>query len=917
MALKDLQSNLAYFGKIPKSKLTGRHVQVQPDQESSYGTYAPDVTPIDNTPTPTNPSGRHVNYNVQLSTPLNPFGRHNNTQKDLSAAADPIGRHDNTQKDLSLPGDTIGRHEQSPFEALPSANTDLSATSPELTNGYTPNDSINDTKFSYNDDLTVSTEIKGYGNDGAFSTFRTSISADGFIHNAGDAKRLSQLGGGTTFPIGPEGQVHEFDKVRLGFSPDVKYGDAYGVNSNTPRAGLMKTYLDTSPIDDMYNKLNLRDDSHDPFGYAKPPFILRGIQRKDNSDTQLWGLGDSTAGLISSTLDLPRGGVLTSAERAITDAVRIGKFLIRPNGITFLAKQFGLQLMNPNTEGVSGKANPLGVHKIYDPLSSIANSIGGFLGLRTDRIFPPIVKSPLTTYEEVLKARQVLDKETSSNRLIQLKAELLPGEGDNPKVLFNTSLPSFGGQEISILSGKTGPGSLLGIGTTSITKADIDTSLKGQYGQGSAPAAGRWYSFQDKEARRDTYGSPYLGTIINAIDWKSGDATVEDVIGGDKNESYLMWTNLASLMQDSKSDPPFEIFRVNSRNGQLGYRGGGASQNEGAHKSTWKTNDYDQLEAMALERSDGSILTHDFRTTEGTGNDVTVNEYDRTEANNPLVTKTTENIPNKGHIDVSRHDKAFNAGGINVRSDAEGTEITDQTIQAYKTLAYPDLTKPDGEIRKTFKEDDNYEADNLLLNRASYRDYNPGTRESTGDPIQSFVGSEGPSDLIKFSFQALRTDDQLDSPSGLPIQFRAYINALNDSFAPGWSENNDQGRADAKIMLESWARTISVDFLVPMHSKSDLDGVWTKLDEMAKLTYPVYASSGFAGTYVKVTIGDLYVGVPMYVQDLSYDWDNETPWELEDGKQVPYYTNVNMTFGWIGAQRPSYEGNVFSLNGVT
>jgi hypothetical protein len=55
----------------------------------------------------------------------------------------------------------------------------------------------------------------------------------------------------------------------------------------------------------------------------------------------------------------------------------------------------------------------------------------------------------------------------------------------------------------------------------------------------------------------------------------------------------------------------------------------------------------------------------------------------------------------------------------------------------------------------------------------------------------------------------------------------------------------------------------------------------------------------------------------MYVQDLSYDWDNETPWEIVDGQQVPYYTNVSMTLGWIGAQRPSFEGKAFSLNGVT
>jgi hypothetical protein len=55
----------------------------------------------------------------------------------------------------------------------------------------------------------------------------------------------------------------------------------------------------------------------------------------------------------------------------------------------------------------------------------------------------------------------------------------------------------------------------------------------------------------------------------------------------------------------------------------------------------------------------------------------------------------------------------------------------------------------------------------------------------------------------------------------------------------------------------------------------------------------------------------------MYVTDLGYEWDNETPWEIDSGKQVPLYTNVNMTLGWIGIQRPEYNGNVFSLNGVT
>ena len=175
------------------------------------------------------------------------------------------------------------------------------------------------------------------------------------------------------------------------------------------------------------------------------------------------------------------------------------------------------------------------------------------------------------------------------------------------------------------------------------------------------------------------------------------------------------------------------------------------------------------------------------------------------------------------------------------------------------------------------------------------------------------------SDLINFKFQALRTTDTLDKPTEEPIIFRAYINSINDSFAPSWNENNDQERADAKIMLESWSRSISLDFVVPVHSKGELQNCWAKLEQLAKLTYPVYpeGGSGFTGTYCKTTIGDLYKGEAMYVTDLSYDWDNETPWELTSGEQLPFYTNVSMTLGWIGKHRPDINTHVFTYNATT
>ena len=63
-----------------------------------------------------------------------------------------------------------------------------------------------------------------------------------------------------------------------------------------------------------------------------------------------------TGGLI-------RGGAATHVERNLTDLVRITKFLITPKGISFIAKQVGLQLSNPRIDKPSRSmmrpANPL------------------------------------------------------------------------------------------------------------------------------------------------------------------------------------------------------------------------------------------------------------------------------------------------------------------------------------------------------------------------------------------------------------------------------------------------------------------------------------------------------------------------------------------------------------------------------
>ena len=85
--------------------------------------------------------------------------------------------------------------------------------------------SSKDTKFVSNkNDLTISVDPRGFSDEGRQETFAKRISANSFnLRDQGTSRRIQQLGTGTKFPIGPKGQVHEFDKFRGGFSEYNKY----------------------------------------------------------------------------------------------------------------------------------------------------------------------------------------------------------------------------------------------------------------------------------------------------------------------------------------------------------------------------------------------------------------------------------------------------------------------------------------------------------------------------------------------------------------------------------------------------------------------------------------------------------------------------------------------------------------------
>jgi hypothetical protein len=186
-----------------------------------------------------------------------------------------------------------------------------------------------------------------------------------------------------------------------------------------------------------------------------------------------------------------------------------------------------------------------------------------------------------------------------------------------------------------------------------------------------------------------------------------------------------------------------------------------------------------------------------------------------------------------------------------------------------------------------------------LYGYTSYRNLDRSNTTNGAAP-DKFMRGEHDRDIISFSIGG--------------IKFRAYIDSISDNFSPQWNEANDQGRADPKVMLGSFTRTISVSFKVVATSRADLGSVYDKLKSLARLTMPKYGGGGFTGDFVQLTIGNLYRNEYGYITGLSYDWDNESPWEIDEGIELPLYTNVTLDFTYIGNTRMSNKHNVFNYN---
>jgi hypothetical protein len=620
-------------------------------------------------------------------------------------------------------------------------------------------------------------------------------------------------------------------------------------------------------------------------------------------DTQ--GGGDSGQPYIKKTIPrsfvgasedfLLRGGI-NAVTDSLTDVARLAKMFTdtkSPNGLLFIAKQQLLSRTAVRTQ-TSGVLN----EGVYNPLSTLAQAgVVAFGGHLNKQGINPFAQTGAYAENDRLYTTRIknynqewLNSPDGSlkNRLFALYESKI--QNNEIGGFAKTNNISNSPTEILLYTG--GPGSILGIGNTSIRFADQRTGKNN-----NKPITGRltWTPNQSINREFNTLiGIETSKGASKAYATTNGLTLDNDVIDGTRvynsavglnaklfnplADSPITWTpKLEQTKPDrilplglttetyifenpEKNDPIFNSIVTGSFNYQLN-----------RESSVYKSG---SLNNTDLIYANGSVTFSQKQILENPYGDSNGNEGKKTGAPTlhdfRKILRDNPNIPNQykeqgkkngslAQAPTYNGDKAYehrvNIGGKNNLGPGNST---------LKNLSSYASGSGIGPIDKI----------NAL---PIYR---------SGNVTNDFVKN----DLVKFRIAVIDNN----SPNFKTfIHFRAFIDSMSDSYNATWNGFNYLGRSEQFYNYGGFTRTVSLSWTVSAQSKQELIPMYKKLNYLASSLTGDYSDNGYMrGNLVQLTIGGYLYEQPGIITSLTYDVPTESPWEIGINDEGGFDSNV-------------------------
>lgn len=188
----------------------------------------------------------------------------------------------------------------------------------------------------------------------------------------------------------------------------------------------------------------------------------------------------------------------------------------------------------------------------------------------------------------------------------------------------------------------------------------------------------------------------------------------------------------------------------------------------------------------------------------------------------------------------------------------------------------------------------------ILVNETKRIDYNklvptPDTKTATNP------------DIINFAFQVNKPNEPI-------VQFRAFLSSLKQTVKPEFSEQKYIGRTERFVSYSGAKRSATLSFNVVAFSQQELDAVWTKINYLTGLAFPLGVSnSGFMiPPLFKISLGLIYDAQPCYIENLDFDLIDENI-TFDVDKEVPQHVNCNMSIVLLEKRSRFYNSPFYEI----
>jgi hypothetical protein len=645
-------------------------------------------------------------------------------------------------------------------------------------------------------------------------------------------------------------------------------------------------------------------------GDSGQPFVQKSIDGKQGSFTQL----DNDF--------LWRGGIRAPLAAA-QDTSRLTQFLFNiksPDGFLFTTKQNLLSRTGTKTEASKGLAygNSTVNEGIYNPLSTIAQAGVNYLGFHYNKQgIDPTGNFPnlgIITYQEALRDQSV-ENFQETNRLVKLNNLLVTN--DNSTTDFNgvKKYSLNGPGESIILSYSGGPGSQIGTGTTYIKYATDNKGVSPLKTGVNLPQPGKPLDQIEQSKFQLPVG---VSSLFNSASTQQVPILANEQTNG-----------LANI-------PGYNSYEYNFSNDV--YQSGSLTPVVGIDS-------YLTRSQAIIERSSGSAVyvspINNLLRAAGIGTTPGVDGSGR-----QIVVDPIYNVALGHFVAVGAKDSGDTSPGtILGQYSSENTLFNDNLNQKYTTspknhkkgylanldknsgyyydpqgkLSYvlnqyprgiaPDFRKtsrkvrgfndtPEGDFTNYDKitESSNYIGANAKLVDKIY--YGSNSQKRISAPINNGI------DLIPFRITIV--DPLAPNSKSTPLNFRAYIDDFSDDYSADWTSQTYMGRAEKFYRYTGFDRSINLSFTIVADSENNHSVMYEQLNTLAASLAPTYTSAGYmAGNLHQITLGDYLVNQWGVLTGLSFTPDDESPWGVESGMQLPFYIKVTgLKFNVIHNFRP-------------